>query len=268
MKICRAERFKAVRARSGWCFLGPSVCSSWVSGYPRSVVETLVGVFFTSVLGQNLLEPEALFQIHVDLTYPTLVPVFLHRSWVALSTKEHCPLLVPSVLVWSKMVLRQGGREDSQRKNMQENLTVRTKHLKMIKPTKGFKRRKSGSAHWVKHDSGRGAALSGRRFGRGQHLYWKPPAPGRKTWCPPVKEKVGTSRHCWRDVRLGIKSWSVWAEGPVSSICRRNLTNCCQIYREMSAMERSRPMCRTPVLGFFTEKNRSSSCSRVDEEVI
>lgn len=71
-RIRRAEQFKAVHARSGWCFLGPLVCSSWASGCPRSVVETPVGVFFTSVLGQNLLGPEASFQIHVDLAYPML----------------------------------------------------------------------------------------------------------------------------------------------------------------------------------------------------
>lgn len=35
-------------------------------------METPVGVFFTSVLGQNLLGPEASFQIHVDLAYPML----------------------------------------------------------------------------------------------------------------------------------------------------------------------------------------------------
>lgn len=50
-------------------------------------------------LGKTCWDPRLHFRSTWTSPIPSLVSVFLHRSWVALSTKGHCPLLIPSVLM-------------------------------------------------------------------------------------------------------------------------------------------------------------------------
>lgn len=47
------------------------------------------------------------------------------------------------------------------------------------------------------------------------------------------------SRCCWLDAGMEIKSCSVWASGWISSICRRSLATCYQVYSKISMMQAS-----------------------------